>query len=166
MKMSALRALLVTFLICVCNNLSLASEDHSGSGLTWKFEGGLGDVIYAFDVRMTAKDRWDPALKDAPPLLPGKAIRLAKDFLRNVPLGKDWSMWRMHTLRLLRSEDQDGLEEWLYVVDFYAANPRQGRSGPPDMSIPVRMDGTIPEPLVSKRGPKPSVGIPTAAPRR
>ena len=151
--MRTLLALLIVSVICEWNNSSLAAEGHGGSGLTWKLKGGApdGDATYAFDVRMGEKDRWDPALQDQPPLSPGKAIRLAKEFMQKVPLGKGSSMWRMNTVRLLRSEDREGREEWLYVVDFYEASPHEGRSGPPDMTVPVRMDGTIPEPIISKR---------------
>jgi hypothetical protein len=99
---------------------------------------------------MGKKDRWDSASLDSPPLQPGGAIQLARKFMQKVPLGEGWATWRMDHVRLLRSEDSEGHEEWLYVVYFYAANPGTLRSGPPDMSIPVRMDGTIPEPVITK----------------
>jgi len=107
-------------------------------------------TTYKFDVRMGEKDRWDSVSQETPPLQPGKAIQLAKQFMQKVPLGTGWAMWRMEDVRLLLFEDSEGHEEWLYVVDFDATNPNTSKNGGPDMSIPVRMDGTIPEPEITK----------------
>ena len=151
--MKTLVAAVVICLFCEVGSSSSAGEAHRGTGFTWNIKGTSpnGDK-YAFNVRMSEKDRWDPASQDASPLPPGKAIRLAEEFIAKVPLGEHYSLWRMGDVRLLHGKDMEGHEEWLYVVDFWAANPHQIRSGMPDMSVPVRMDGTIPEPIVSKRG--------------
>ena len=144
-----MKALLTVIAVALaCQSVSLCWA--GGSGLTWNLKGSPPwGTTYRFDVRMGEKDRWDSASQETPPLQPGKAIRLAKRYLAKVPLGAGWTEWRMNDVRMLRSADSEGHEEWLYVVYFYAANPGTMRSGPPDMSIPVRMDGTIPEPVIT-----------------
>jgi hypothetical protein len=146
--MKALLAVtIIIALVCGSANCCLAG----GSGLTWNLKGSPPwGTTYKFDVLMGEKDRWDSASQETPPLQPGKAIQLARKFMKKIPLGEGWSEWRMDHVRLLRGSDSEGHEEWLYVVYFYAGKPKTMRSGPPDMSVPVRMDGTIPEPVISK----------------
>ena len=145
-------ALIVVFLVCGSVTLCRAG----GSGLTWNLKGSQPwGTTYKFDVLMGEKDRWDSGTQETPPLQPGKATQLAKKFMKKIPLGEGWTTWKMENVEMLRSEDTEGHEEWLYVVNFYATVPRAMRSGPPDMRIPVRMDGTIPDPVVSKTNAKP-----------
>jgi hypothetical protein len=149
--MKTLIAAVLISVLCELSSTPLAAVAQVEVTFTWNLKGASpnGDS-YAFDVRMSAKDRWDSASQDAPPLPAGKAIRLAKGFIAKVPLGEHFSLWRMGNVRLLRSEDTEGHEIWLYAVEFWAANPNLGRNGMPDMSVPVRMDGTIPEPVITK----------------
>ncbi len=145
--MKALLATIIITLVCRSANCYLAG----GSGLTWNLKGSPpSGMTYKFDVLMGEKDRWDSTMQESPPLQPGKAMQLARQFMKNIPLGEGWSEWRMDHVKMLRSVDSDGHEEWLYVVYFYAAKPKTLTSGAPNMSIPVRMDGTIPEPVISK----------------
>ncbi len=133
----------------VCESFSLCSAGDSG--LTWNLKGSSpGGSIYQFDVRMGEKDRWDSGSQKTPPLEPGKAIQLANQFMQKVPLGGAWKAWRLDKVEMLRSLGPEGHEEWLYVVRFYASIPGTLTTGGPDMSVPVRMNGTIPEPSISK----------------
>ena len=139
----------IAAVVLACASADL--ETTGGSGLTWNLSGTApGDITYAFDVAMGAKDRWNPETQESPPLEPGKAIQLAKEFIQQVPLGGDWKEWRLEQVQMLRSVDPKGLEEWLYVVRFYAVIPGTLTTGGPVMNVPIRMDGTIPDSVISK----------------
>lgn len=145
-----MKAPLLILAVFFCDSFRLCLA--GGSGLSWNLMGSPpGGGTYTFDVQMGEKDRWDSASQEIPPLEPGKAIQLARRFLQKVPLEGGWKEWRLDKVQMLRSADSDGREEWLYVVRFYAVMPGKLTSGAPDMNIPVRMDGTIPEPEITKK---------------
>jgi hypothetical protein len=106
---------------------------------------------------MGEKDQWDSSAQESPPLLPGKAIRLAKEFMQRFPPppGTRWQVEQVKLLRYAGSEDEEH-EQWLYVVVFNYKIPGRGRQMPrSDIEVPVRMDGTIPEPESSNEPSSP-----------
>ncbi len=107
-------------------------------------------VVYKFEVYTGLKDRWDSTKQDAPPLAPGRALRAAKQFISKVPLREDMKEWGLRDITLQTLSP----DEWVYVVHF-DANPKSGVwNGPvPWIAVPVRMDGTIPKPVIERKKP-------------
>ncbi len=142
----------------------------SDGGLVWVFTSSpIEGIQYTFKVPLTEKDEWEPRIQEAPPLSPGKAMRLAKDYIQKVaPQSKDpvpfplpsldeksrrttYVSWEVYDVKLLRNVNSIGHEQWIYVVSINKMMKGVGRTMPkPDIQIPVRMDGTIPEPVISK----------------
>lgn len=108
---------------------------------------------YKFDVPTDERDRWNSAVQDAPPLLPGKAIRIAKEFVHRVPLYQGWDRWEVAIggVSLYRLSTSEAQEEWVYVIRFIGI-PKGPSANPPypEVNVPVRMDGTIPRFVVEK----------------
>ena len=140
-------------LLCLVIGYSQAQEHGNQSGFRWQFKGGYpnGDAVYTFDVPMGKRDRWNSDEQDAPPLSPGAAIRRAKGFMEEVQLPKATETWRLIMVKLLPIADAEGKEQWLYVISFNAVEANTIRTGGPDMKVPVRMDGTIPKPIIQRR---------------
>jgi len=118
------------------------------------FTGDTWVGVYKFDVPTGERDRWDSARQDTPPLPPGKALRVAKEFARDVPLPKGWLRWVPEPggVVMYCVSTSGAPEEWIYVIRFYAIPEGQPRNPPyPEINIPVRMDGSIPEPVVTKK---------------
>ena len=60
------------------------------------------ELMYKFEAYTGEKDRWDSEKQEAPPLLPGKAARLAQAFVVNVPLDEQMKEWGLRTITLRR----------------------------------------------------------------
>src|ERR1035441_5613434 len=169
--------------------ISLLFESVSlcfADSFTWYFRGSPGPgTNYTFVVRAAERDRWDSSSRKSPPLSPGKALRLAREFVQKVaPKSKEsvhfampggptligpvvWEVyevrlvpyligpvvWEVYEVRLVPFVDSAGHEHWIYAIHFVSAISGTGRSGPPDITVPVRMDGTIPEPVISTAEP-------------
>jgi hypothetical protein len=104
--------------------------------------------VYKFEVYTGTADRWDSAKQDAPPLSPGKAYLAAKEFVRTVRLRDDMKEWGLDTITLEHMSSAP--EEWIYLIHF-SAEPKANWNGPvPWIVIPVRFDGTIPKPTITK----------------
>lgn len=124
---------------------------HAGGSAGWNGYPKAG-VIYKFSVVSGEVDNWNSAEEDSPPLLPGKACRIAKEFSASVPLEKDMKKWRLTTIKLQKLSDVP--ECWIYVVHFTASPKAAVWNGPlPWIEVPVRMDGTIPTPVIEGNGP-------------
>ena len=107
------------------------------------------DLVYKFEFDTGAADQWDSAAKEGPPLAPGKASQAAKKFVRKVPLRDDMKEWDLRTITLMRISSAP--EEWVYVVHFDAVPKAGNWNGPvPWIDVPVRFDGTIPKPAITK----------------
>jgi hypothetical protein len=132
-----------------------ASADQIPVGPTyWKTYPRLG-VTYTFSFDAGEQDKWDSTKQDAPPLLPGKAARIAKEFVAKVSQDNEFKGWFLETITL--KPFWMGLAEtWVYVVQFSAVPKAPVWNGPlPEMQVPVRMDGTIPKPLIEGENPQP-----------
>jgi len=107
------------------------------------------DAVHKFEIYTGETDRWDSAVQDAPPLSPGKASLAAKKFVHTVPLRDDMKEWGLRTITLQQMSSAP--EEWIYVVHFDAVPKAYSWNGPvPWIDIPVRFDGTIPKPNITK----------------
>jgi len=162
--------LMMIALWSVCAWASLCSA----ATFKWMFHGHIKGADYTFNVVMGERDRWDSSSQEQPPLAPGKAVRLARQFMQKIaPEGSEpvhfampgdtsprsgYVHWTVSQVRLLPYVDEAGHELWVYAVSFHAIISGTGRSGPPDIEVPIRMDGTIPEPVVSKGNPNPQGG--------
>ena len=105
--------------------------------------------VYKFEVYTGEIDRWDSTKEDAPRLSPGKACQVARDFVRTVPLRADMKEWGLSTVTLKRISSTP--EEWLYLIHFDAQPKSDVWNGPvPWIEIPVRFDGTVPKPIITK----------------
>ena len=127
-------------------NFSTCFAGHLESG-SYPTEG----VTYKFEMYTGASDKWDPTKSDEPPLASGKAIRIATEFMQTVPLGSEMKCWDMAGVTLKRMSYTGEPEEWLYEVHF-EAEPKAGNwtGHVPWMDIPVRLDGTIPKPTITR----------------
>jgi hypothetical protein len=162
---------LITALCLISGTSSFCSE----GGFTWIFTGSPREGLeYKFNVPLGEKDRWDSVAQETPPLSPGKALRLAREYVEKVaPQSKEpvpWPFpvrpgekphpatyvtWEVSDVKLLRHVTSAGDEQWLYVVSINKMMKGVGRQMPrPDVQIPVRMDGTIPEPAISNPDPQ------------
>jgi len=104
------------------------------------------NLEYKFEIYTGAIDRWDSVAQEAPPLSPGKAIHIAKKFVRMVPLEESMEKWDLHTVTLVRMASSP--EEWIYKIRF-DGSPKGVWNGPvPWIEVPVRFDGTIPKPTI------------------
>jgi hypothetical protein len=129
----------------------------AGIGLTTCFAGHIdlmgyptADTKYEFDVYTGAKDKWDAATTDEPPLTTGAAVRIAKKFVKTVPERDGMKGWLLHYIKLQRMSYTDGPAEWIYVAHF-DADPGGVWNGPlPWIEVPVRLDGTVPKPIITK----------------
>jgi len=107
------------------------------------------DVVYKFEVYTGTADQWDSASTPTPALSPGKASLAAKQFVRTVPLRDDMKEWDLQSIALKRMASSP--EEWIYIVRFDATPKANVWNGPvPWIEVPVRLDGTIPKPKVTK----------------
>ena len=143
----------------------------SEGAFRWIFTGCPREgVEYTFNVSLGEKDRWDSFAQETPPLSPGKALRLATNYIERLapqseqpvpwpfptmagekPHPPTYATWQVSDAKLLRYVSSAGDEQWIYVVSVNKMLKGVGRQMPrPDMQIPVRMDGTIPEPVISK----------------
>ncbi len=106
------------------------------------------DLVYTFEVYAGETEKWDPNVQPAPPLAPGKAAAIAKAFIAKVPLDENMKDWSIDTIAL---KSLDWEKHWIYDVSF-SANPKANVwNGPvPTFHVPVKMDGTIPEPVIGK----------------
>jgi hypothetical protein len=131
------------FILTLSISITAYSSDGGWSGYPTK------DLVYKFEVYTGKTDRWDSAKQDTPQLSPGKASLAAKEFIRTVPLQDDMKDWRLSAITLKQISPTP--EEWVYVVHF-DANPKSGVwNGPvPWIDIPVRFDGSIPKPTITK----------------
>ena len=77
--------------------------------------------------------------------------------MQKVPLPTGWVRWEMSVggVTLYRMPNVAAREEWIYLIRFHAVyKGPETRSAPyPEVYVPVRMDGTIPEPVVEKKNP-------------
>ena len=97
-------------------------------------------------------DRWDDSTQGNPLLSRDKALQAAERFVNTVALREDMKAWRLSpfdAVKLRRIMPAPG--EWLYVVTFLADPKALNWNGPvPSLEIPVRFDGTVPEPTNTK----------------
>jgi hypothetical protein len=128
-----------------------------GFGLTTVWAGHIElmgyptkEATYKFEVSTGAKDKWDAFKVDEPPLAPGKAIRIATKFVQMVPVQKGMKGWRLNNVELHQMSYAGGPAEWIYIVHF-DAEPDGNWNGPtPWIAVPVRLDGAVPEPTITK----------------
>jgi hypothetical protein len=107
------------------------------------------DSVYKFEIYTGQVDRWDSATQESPPLSPGKASLAATKFIRTSPLRDDMEGWHLRSITLQQMSSAP--EEWVYLVHFDALPKAYSWNAPlPYMDIPVRFDGTIPKPTVTK----------------
>ena len=137
------RILFLALVACAC-------ASYAGGRAEWTSYPKEG-IVYKFEVHAGEKDRWDSAKRDAPPLAPGKAARLAKKFAATIPLSEDMKGWTVEEITLTRLSPGPQ-EEWVYVVHFNAVPKPDVFNGPvPWIDVPVRMDGTVPRALVDRK---------------
>ena len=107
------------------------------------------DVTYRFYVDTGEKDRWDSSKQEEPPLAPGKAARVAKEFVTKVPMWRGMKEWSLRKITLEQLSPAPN-EEWVYIIQFGGVLSELATwdGHLPLIDIPVRMDGTIPKPLI------------------
>jgi len=107
-------------------------------------------TIWKFDIYTNAADQWDSSKLEHPPLSPKKAKDLATTFMKRVPLGNTMTAWAVSTITLRLMSGDQRPEHWIYEVHFDAVPPGVWNGPVPWFTVPVRMDGTIPEPKITK----------------
>jgi hypothetical protein len=119
------------------------------SGHIEMFGEPVNDTHYKFEVHTGETDRWDSAAPGNPPLSAGKAAEAARKFVSTVPLRDDMKGWELRSIKLERMSPAP--EEWIYVMHFDAVPKAAVWNGPvPWIEIPVRFDGTVPKPAITK----------------
>jgi hypothetical protein len=95
---------------------------------------------------------WNPKTGEFPPLPPGRALEVAEERVRKIPVPKNYG-WKVEAVALepVSVSSPDG--KWMYVVKF-----RYFMNGPmtgiwPGLDFIVTMDGELVEPVVSTRQP-------------
>ena len=109
-------------------------------------------TIWSFEIYTDATDAWDSAKAENPPLSEKKAKELATAFMKRVPFGDKMLGWDIQTITLRRMSAEP--EQWIYEVHFSAVPPGVWNGPLPWFTVPVRMDGSIPEPKITKPGEK------------
>ncbi len=112
--------------------LQASATDAPGDAAT--FYSYLRGERWSFVVTREARryaPSWDPAIEDAPPLLPGQALSVAREKLSEWL--RDGARWQLIQIVLCPV-----LEDWVYVVEFGAPLPGPVTS----LSVVVLMDGT------------------------
>jgi hypothetical protein len=97
------------------------------------------------------RDVWDETTAATPPLSPGAAIRIAREYVRLVRVPDYTDGWVVDSLSLRRLAVSGGTGEWVYFVHFQSA-PQSG-VGPdhaPRLQVPVRFDGMVPPGIVPR----------------
>jgi len=95
---------------------------------------------------------WNPKTGESPPVSPGRAVQLAEERLRKIPVPKNYG-WEVEAVALEPVNVVFPDEKWMYVVKF-----RYVMNGPmtgvwPRLDFIVTMDGELVEPVVSNRQP-------------
>jgi len=116
----------------------IESKCYPPDGTIWEFE------IYTDDT-----DQWDSSKSEHPPLSPKNAKDLATAFMQRVPLGDKMTGWSITTITLRRMSEEP--EQWIYEAHFIAIPPGDWNGPLPWFTVPVRMDGSIPEPMIEKK---------------
>ena len=112
-------------------------------------------TIWTFEVYTDATDQWDSSASEHPPLSPKRAKDLATAFMKRVPLADKMVEWNLSEITLRRMSSEP--EHWIYMVHFDAVpDPKLGPwTGPvPCFEVLVRMDGSVPEPKITKHKQK------------
>jgi hypothetical protein len=95
---------------------------------------------------------WNPKTGESPPVSPGRALQLAEERLRKIPVPKNYG-WEVEAVALEPVNVVFPDEKWMYVVKF-----RYVMNGPmtgvwPSLDFIVTMDGELVEPVVSNQQP-------------
>jgi hypothetical protein len=119
-----------------------------GGGLK-QLQSTLSDgTSYIYEVQSDSRDHWDPIMDDNPPLTPGDAAYAAQIYMQEIPLPENARGWELRAITLEQISYEP--DHWVYVIRFLGeADPETvGGSVMPWFAILVRLDGTIPSPLV------------------
>jgi len=107
-------------------------------------------TIWKFEIYTDVKDKWDSSESEHPPLSPKKAKDLATKFMKRVPLGEEMTAWSLSSITLRHMSGDKLPEQWIYEVHFEAVPPGIWNGPLPWFTVPVRMDGSIPESKIEK----------------
>lgn len=109
------------------------------------------DTDLTFNIKkFDEKDQWDSSTTE-PPLSPKKATDIATDYLKQNPFGFNMSGWSVYDINLTRWPGDKKSEYWVYTIAFEPKQKKMTVGGSPTVSVPVRMDGSIPEHKIKKR---------------
>ncbi len=138
---------IITTLVLLIALTSFAGGNHC------VFEYDLADKLkLTFEINFDERDEWNSSTSEQPPLSPKKARELATEFFKRDPLGYDMGGWSVARVDLSRVPGESGFqqpEHWIHEITFEAIHERTVLN-PPILKVPVRMDGTIPEPKIGK----------------
>ena len=113
-----------------------------------------GKLKLIFEINFDERDEWDSSTSERPPLSPKKARELATEFFKRIPFNTDMSKWSIKKIDLRRMPGESGdqqPEHWIYEITFETIHQKTVVNVP-FLTVPVRMDGTIPEPKIEKWG--------------
>lgn len=129
-------------------NAATSAPSHSHSSY---FDGNQYAFIISEEKYATMRS-WNPKTGEFPPVSPRRALQLAEERLRKIPVPKNYG-WEVEAVALepVNVSSPDG--KWMYVVKF-----RSFMNGPmtgiwPALDFIVTMDGELVEPVVSNRQP-------------
>jgi hypothetical protein len=108
-------------------------------------------AIWTFEIWTDATDKWNSSKLEHAPLSPRKAKDLAITFMKRVPLGDEMTAWAVSTITLRLMSGDQLPEHWIYEIHFNAVPPGVWNGSVPWFTVPVRMNGTIPEPKITKQ---------------
>lgn len=135
-------------IIVLMTLMLLVPASSFGGGLK-QLQSSLSDgTSYIYEVRSDSRDFWDADINVNPPLDPGDAATAASDYMQAIPLPEHARGWELRAITLEQIAFEP--DHWIYIVRFLGeADPEQvDNAAMPWFAIIVRMDGTIPIPLI------------------
>ena len=127
----------------------LVPASSFGGGLK-QLQSSLSDgTSYIYEVRSDSRDLWDANMDVNPPLTPGDAVTAASDYMQEIPVPENARGWELRAITLEQIAFEP--DHWIYIVRFLGEADPEARAENTLMTwfaIIVRMDGTIPIPVV------------------
>jgi hypothetical protein len=141
-------ALVAAVLVQGLGIANAAASAHSHAHYSY-FDGNRYAFIISEEKYATMR-YWNPKTGESPPVSPGRALQLAEERLRKIPVPKNYG-WEVEAVALEPVSVSSPDEKWMYVVKF-----RYVMNGPmtgvwPSLDFIVTMDGELVEPVVSNR---------------
>lgn len=140
---------LFAFLVlCLSVSAAAAANTASRHSPHYSYFDGKRYAFVISDEKYTTMPAWNPNSGEFPPVTPGRALQVAEERLRKIPIPSNYG-WHLEAVALKPVSDYFPAEKWMYVVSFryFINGPSTGIW--PTMDFIVTMDGELIEPIIS-----------------